>query len=273
MRGCFETRVARTRRGPVRCGLAGLALCAISIAAVAQSSEPGALQRIEKGGVLRVCTTGDYRPFTLAHGDGTYEGIDIDMARDLAQSLEVRVEFVRTSWPHLMDDFVAGRCDIAMGGVSITLKRLQKADFSAPYLVDGKTPIARCADAARFSSLAAIDRPDVRVIVNPGGTNERFARDSLHSAQLRVYPDNTTIFDEIVRGAADVMITDASETLVQQKLHPGLCAIHPDAPFTYAEKAYLLPQGDLAFKDYVDQWLHLAAKTGSLQKTLDSWLK
>jgi cyclohexadienyl dehydratase len=231
------------------------------------------LLRVAETGVLRVCTTGDYRPFTIRHADGAYEGIDIEMARDLARSLDAQAEFVPTSWPKLMDDFLGGKCDVAMGGVSITLDRQRRADFSTPYLVDGKSAIARCENVARFANLASIDQPGVRAIVNPGGTNERFARANLHRAELRIYPDNTTIFEELVKGAADVMITDASETLVQHKLHPELCAIHPEQPFTFAEKAYLLPQADPDFKDYVDQWLHQAQRNGTLQGRLDAWLK
>jgi cyclohexadienyl dehydratase len=253
--------------------LATIGSCLLCQAAIGESGALSVLDRVESDGVLRVCTTGDYRPFSLARADGAYEGIDIDAARELAQSLKARVEFVRTSWPRLMQDFQAGRCDIAMGGISISLERQRHADFSIPYLVDGKSAIARCADAARFQTLAQIDQSTVRVVVNPGGTNERFARSELHAAQIRVYPDNTTIFDEIVHGAADVMITDASETLVQQKLHPELCAIHPERPLSFSEKAYLLPRGDVAFKSYVDQWLHLDEKTGAQQKRLDSWLR
>ena len=43
------------------------------------------------------------------------------------------------------------------------------------------------------------------------------------------------------------MITDASETRFQQKLHPGvLCAIHPDAPFDFGEKAYWMAPDPLS---------------------------
>ena len=34
------------------------------------------------------------------------------------------------------------------------------------------------------------------------------------------------------------MMTDAEETLLQQKLRPGLCAVHPDKPFTFSEKGF-----------------------------------
>jgi cyclohexadienyl dehydratase len=194
------------------------------------------------------------------------------MAGSLAKALGVKLEIVKTSWKTLMPDFLAGKYDMAMGGISVTLERQKKALFSIPYLIDGKTPIARCADKDKYASLAAIDQPSVRVIVNPGGTNERFAHDHLKAAHLTVYPDNVTIFDQIVQGKADVMITDASETMLQQKLRPALCAIHPDHPFNFSEKAYLLPR-DEVFKDFVDQWLHQAIMTKEYQAISDKWLK
>ncbi|MGN6703673.1 MAG: transporter substrate-binding domain-containing protein, partial [Burkholderiaceae bacterium] len=80
------------------------------------------LDDIQKAGVLRVCTTGDYRPVTNLKADGGFEGMDIDMAQSLAKALGVEAQFVKTSWPKLMDDFQE-KCDIAMGGVSVTLER------------------------------------------------------------------------------------------------------------------------------------------------------
>ena len=58
-------------------------------------------------------------------------------------------------------------------------------------------------------------------------------------------------------------------TLLQQKLNPGLCSVHPDKPFQFGEKAYLLPRGDVVFQQYVDQWLHLARSTGDFQAIVD----
>ena len=111
-----------------------------------------------------------------------------------------------------MADFQS-KCDIAVGGVSVSLERLKKASFASPHMVDGKAAIARCRDTERFQSLAMIDLPSTRAIVNPGGTNERFARTNFKQAKLLVYPDNVTIFQQIIDGKADVMVTDASETL------------------------------------------------------------
>ncbi len=158
-----------------------------------------------------------------------------------------------------------------MGGISVTLERAKLGFFTAPYLREGKTPIARCADKDKYATLEAIDRANVTVLVNPGGGNERFDRAHLHAAHIEVKPDNTTIFDALARGEGDLMITDASETRYQQKQHPGvLCAIHPEAPFDFGEKAFWAPY-DPALDGFLDQWLHQIRENGAFAAISAKW--
>jgi cyclohexadienyl dehydratase len=152
------------------------------------------LDKIIGRGHILVGTAGDYKPFTYLNPSANqFEGIDIDMALHLGKSLGVEVRFVKTSWPTLMKDFLEGKYDIGMGGVSINLERQKKAFFTISYLKDGKTPITRRENVAKFSTLDQIDQPGVKVIVNPGGTNERFVRASIKKATIIVYEDNVTI--------------------------------------------------------------------------------
>ena len=253
---------------------------AVSGAAPAQASAPLAepapaslLDAIVARHQLRIGLTGDYKPFSdLDPATGAFSGLDVDLTGGLAKALGVEPVFVKTSWSTLLADLQAGRFDILAGGVSITLDRQKVGYFSIPSDVDGKAAIARCADKDRFASLEAIDRPGVRVVVNPGGTNERFDRAHLHAAEIRVFPDNRTIFREVAEGRADLMITDGVETRLQQKLNPGLCAIHPDRPFDRAEKAWLMPR-DIALKLFVDQYLHLKQLDGSSAAALKAWVE
>jgi cyclohexadienyl dehydratase len=244
------------------------------LATSALAQQASRLDEIVKRGTLRVGMTGDYRPFTsLDKTTSTFSGFDVDMAEALCKALGVKVEYVQTAWPQLMKDFEADNFDIAMGGVSITLDRQKKGFFSEPIMREGKTPIARCADQGKYETLADIDKSGTRVIVNPGGTNERFARAHVKNAEIRVYNDNVTIFDEIAKGDADLMITDSSETRYQQKLHAGvLCAVHPDKPFDFAEKAYWL-KPDPALKAFIDQWLHMSMEDGSFKKIYSAWFE
>jgi cyclohexadienyl dehydratase len=243
--------------------------------AYAQQAAPASrLDDIVMRGVLRVGMTGDYLPFTsFDKTTSTFKGFDVDMAEALGKALGVKVEYVQTSWPRLMQDFEVDSFDIAMGGISITLDRQKKGMFSTPIMREGKTPIARCADKGKYETIADIDRPGTRVIVNPGGTNERFAKANVKNAEIRIHGDNVTIFDEIAKGNADLMMTDSSETRYQQKLHPGvLCAVHPEKPFDFAEKAYWLRR-DVALKAFVDQWLHIAMEDGSFKKIYAAWFE
>jgi cyclohexadienyl dehydratase len=221
---------------------------------------------VRRVGVLRVGTTGDYAPFSDDQG-GSLQGLDIDLATSLAQALGVSVMFVRTSWTTLMQDLAAHRFDLAASGITITPERQRQAEFSAPYVFDGKTPIARRADADRFASLEQIDQPGVRVIVNPGGTNERFAREHLKHATVVLHPDNRTIFDEIVAGGADVMITDGVEVRLQERRHPELRGTRTE-PFTRAGKAMLLPtKSELTPR--VDAWLRRQIERGEITPKLE----
>ena len=225
------------------------------------------LRRLRAAGVMRVGTTGDYTPFSLRQPDGGYAGADIDMAHDLADRLGVRIAFVPTVWVDLLDDFLADRFDIAMGGVTVTAPRAERAFFSLPTFVDGKRPLCRWADRERFTSIAAINQPGVRVIANPGSANEAFAKANFPQASVTIHPDNTSVFGEIAAGRADVMVTDGLEADHQAALHPELCAV-PIAPFTRLEKAYMFAR-DAAMKDYIDAWLSAAFTSGTWQAVLD----
>lgn len=253
--------------------LASLAVLATSFSAQAQTAADSALDTVMKAGVLRACTPGDYKPFSFLKPDGSYEGIDIDLAQSLAAAIGAKLELVKTSWANLVPDFAAGKCDIAIGGISVTTERQKRVFFSTAYMVNGKTPIVRCEDVKKFQSVADIDKAGVRVIANPGGSNERFAKANFRTATLTIHPENLTIFDELLAKRADVFVTEAAEALTQQKLKPGLCAVNPDKPLQYGEMAYMLPRNDAVMKSFVDQWLHLSKASGEYQKTVDKWLR
>jgi cyclohexadienyl dehydratase len=248
----------------------GIVLAALAAGASAQDSS---LDAVMKAGVLRACTPGDYKPFSFQRADGAFEGLDVDLAQSLAAAMGVKLELVKTSWANLLPDFGAGKCDVAIGGISVSTERQKRVFFSTPYMVNGKTPLVRCEDVPKYQSVADIDKPGVRAIANPGGSNERFARANFKAATLTIHADNLTIFDELVAKRADVFVTEAAETLVQQKLRPGLCAVNPDRPLQYGEMAWMLPRNDMVMKSFVDQWLHLAKAGGEYQRTADKWLR
>ncbi len=221
--------------------------------------------RIHASGMLRIGTTGDYAPFSLESA-GELRGADIALARDLARHLKLRPVYVRTSWPTLVQDLRDDRFDVALSGISFTPERAAVGKYSVPYQRGGKTILARCVQRQDFETLAEVDRPGVKVVVNPGGTNERYVREALHRATIVLHPDNTTTFDEIMARRADVMITDDVEVDLQSRRHPELCRTMPGT-LTQGDKRVLMVRDD-RLHAAVDIWLSSALDAGLPQQLL-----
>ena len=156
--------------------------------------EGDALQAVLARGVLRVGTTGDYCPMSYRNPKtNAYEGFDVALAEDLAASLGVGIEYVPTTWPTLMQDTLDRKFDLALCGITITPARKRQALMSDGYLGNGKTILCRSEDAWKYTTLAAVNRPGVHVMENPGGLNEQFARTNLPDAVLTIHPVNEEI--------------------------------------------------------------------------------
>ena len=125
--------------------------------------------------------------------------------------------------------------------------------MSDGYLCNGKTILCRADEADRYQSLADIDQPEVRVMVNPCGLNEKFALANLTHAQVIVHQKNEEIPSQVAEGNADVMITEITEApwYVQRSALPlgsskndsRLAAPLLNTPFTHGEIGMLMRKG------------------------------
>lgn len=222
---------------------------------------------IRARGVLRVGTAGDYKPMSFRDPDtGTYWGFDAELAEDLARWMGVEVEFVPTSWPTLMEDTLAGKFDLALCGITGTEARKERALMSEGYLGNGKTVLCRSEDAEKFSSLEAINQPGVRVMENPGGLNEQFARSRLPEATLLIHGVNEEIPGLVASGAADVMITEVMEAGYYAGRDRRLAAPLVGEPFTRGQLGALLPKGADELLEEVNRFLEEERESGRLEE-------
>ena len=231
-----------------------------------QEASISRIDEITQRGTLLVGATGDYRPLSYFDPQTReYWGLDVDLAEIIAHDLGVRVEFVPTSWPTLTDDMLDPTLfDVAMCGISITDARQQVMLMSDGYLRNGKTILCRADEAYRYTSLADIDQPDVVVMINPGGTNEKFAHDSLTHAQIVVHQRNEEIPSLIAEGKADIMITEVVEASYYVRVDNRLAAPLVHEPFTHSQMGVLMRQGDDELLERVNAIIDSCRTDGTL---------
>ena len=233
----------------------------------------GVLNTIRARGVLRVGTAGDYQPMSyLTPETNTYVGFDAALAEDLAASLGVEIEYVKTSWPTLMEDTLAGKFDLAICGITVTDARKEQALMSVGYLENGKTVLCRAEDAEKYTSLEAINRPEVRVMENPGGLNEKFARENLPDATLIIHGVNQEIPGLVASGEADVMITEIMEAGYYVGQDSRLAAPLIYEPFTHGQLGVLMSKGSEDLLDYVNDFLENEKSSGRIDAMAEEYI-
>ena len=228
----------------------------------------GKVAEILDRGTILFGTTGDYRPLSFCEPDGTYWGFGIEVAKEIAKRIGVGVEFKKTSWPTLTADVLAEPqlFDLAIGGITITDTRRETMLMSDGYLANGKTILCRASEADRYKSLADIDKPEVTVMVNPGGLNEKFANENLTHANIVVHQKNEEIPTLVAEGAADVMITEITEAPYYVKTDTRLAAPLLNAPFTHGEIGVLMQKGQEDLLQMVNNVIRQMKSDGSLRK-------
>ncbi len=228
----------------------------------------GKVAEIVERGTILIGTTGDYRPLSFRAADGTYWGFGIEVAKEIAKRMGVGVEFKKTSWPTLTADVLAEpqKFDLAIGGITITDVRRETMLMSEGYLANGKTILCRASETDRYRSLADIDKPEVRVMVNPGGLNEKFANENLTHATIIVHPRNEEIPSLIAEGEADVMITEITEAPYYVQTDTRLAAPLLNTPFNHGEIGVLMQKGQEDLLRMVNATIRQMKSDGSLRK-------
>lgn len=208
---------------------------------------------------LVVGTSGDYPPFSREE-QGTYDGLDLAVARRFARDTGRRVVVVRFRWPDLTADLAAGRFDVAMSGVTVRPERALAGSFTRPLVETGAVVLTRRGVAR---SLADVDRVGMRLAVNHGGHLERVARRRFAHAELTPVDDNRALPRLLTAGAVEAILVD---TLEADAL-PGAVRL---GPVTRDRKAYLARDPALAAE--LDAWLRAREADGTLEKLRAEWL-
>ena len=231
------------------------------------------LDTILQNKVLRVGTPGDYRPFAMK-ADGQYAGHDIEVIEAMAKELGVKVEYVDTTWPKLMEDLQNNRFDVAVGGITRNVGRISKVNMLPGYAPFGKVALVRTADKDQFKKPEDLNQAKVRVIKNPGGTNEAYVLQNMSQAQISTHDKNAEIPALIAEGKGDVMITETYEALHYSKADPRLHAAYLDQPLTPVNQlGFMLPTDDADYTRVMEFTWDVLGLRGVLKQEAQKWLQ
>jgi ABC-type amino acid transport substrate-binding protein len=222
------------------------------------------LARIEASGTLKVCIWPDYYGVTWRNPrTQQLGGIDIDLSAALAQDLKVRLQYVESSFPKLVEDVTSERCDIAMHAVAVLPARAEKLKFSQPYLQSDIYGITT--RSSPIKSFADIDQPGVQVAVQAGTFMEPVMAAALKQARLVVVQPPQTREQELEAGRVDVFMTDYPYSRRMLDNADWARLVSPTQRFHLLPYAYAVKPGDEAWLQRVDAFVAAIKRDGRLE--------
>jgi cyclohexadienyl dehydratase len=257
--------------------LSVVAVFALAALAQAQSTAPASksrLQRVLETGVLRVGTTGDFRPMTFRDAKtNEYAGHDIEVARELAKDLGVKLEFVATEWKTLINGIQTDKYDVAMSGISMNVDRAKVAAFTVPYMEFGTVPVVRKKDASKFKSWNDLDKPNVTVATTLGTVFDQQAKEYFKAAKRRQIESPALSYQEVLAGRAEACITSNVEAASLVQTYPELAIVPVDRARSRRPASLLVAQDDLVWLNFLNQWITMKRSSEFFDGLQKKWLQ
>lgn len=230
--------------------------------AVAQQTQ-SRLFDITKSGTLRVCVWPLYYSIALRDPKtGELVGIDADLSKELAKDMGVKLQYVETSFGTFIADLQANKCDIGMFGVGATMKRAQAVEFSHPYLVTNIYAVMR--EDGPVKQWSDIDKKGVNVVTTLGSYIEPFMRNYLKNATFTAVAPPATTQAELMSRRADVIMSDFPTAIRMVKEFDGTKYLLPPEKLAVTPYAYVVPQGDQIWLNYVNLFVDTIKLDGRL---------
>ena len=240
----------------------GLIAATLATSADAQQQQ-SRLFEVTKSKKLRVCQFPLYYSISFRNPKtGQIEGIDADLAKELAKELDASLEIVEFGFGTFIADLQANKCEIGMFGVGASLKRAQAVEFSKPYLVTNVYAVTRKDGAIK--TWADVDKKGIKAAVSLGSYIEPFMKSYLKNAEVvSVAPPNTRE-GELVAGRVDIIMTDYPTAIKVTDEFDWAKTIEPTEKLAVTPYAYVVPQGDQIWLNFINLFVDTIKLDGRL---------
>ena len=247
-----------------------LAAMASSMPALAQSP---VLDRILKNGEIRVATSGTQPPFNAVSRDGQLMGLEVDLARLLAEQMNVNLMLTSMPFPELLPALRDGKVDMVLSGISITPERSREFAFVGPYVLSGKSLLTDSRTLTTMKTPRDLDRPDLTLVALENSTSESYVRRVAPKAKLVATKDYDSAVQMVMKREAAALIADMPVCILAVLRNPNADLATRSTPLSVEPVAIVVPANDLRFQNLVDQLLGTVERTGILEELRKKWLE
>jgi len=228
------------------------------------------LDKILSSGELKVGTTGDWDPMTMKDpATNKYKGFDIDVMKELAKDMGVKVTFVPTDWKTIVSGITSGRYDISTS-VTKTPKRAEVAGFTSSYYKYGTVPLVLKENLKKFPTWDSLNDKKVTIATTLGTSQEEKAKEFFPKSKLKSVESPARDFQEVLAGRADGNITSSTEANKLVVTYPQL-AIVQDGEKNPAFLAMMVSKDDKVWNDYVNEWIKDKKASGFFNNLLSKY--
>ena len=213
------------------------------------------LNKIIERGELRVGMEPGYMPFEMKDKKGRIIGYDVDVAKNMAKAMGVKLKLVPTSWDGIIAGLLTNKYDIIMSGMTITQQRNLKVNFADPYVVVGQTILLRKELVGKIKTAKDLDKAEYSVVTKLGVTGEVATRKFFKNAKILTFETESDAATEVLNGRADAMVYDQPYNVLFMAGKGKGKLVHLDTPLTYEPLGWAVRKGDPDFINWLNNYL------------------
>ncbi len=244
---------------------------ASSASASASSAAAGEIALVTEG-KLTVATSPDYPPFENLE-NGEYVGLDIEIAKEVAQRLGLEVEFKTLQFDAIIPAIAAGgQADMGISGFTVDPDRAKEIDFTETYYIDDQA-IAAMKDGAITADNAddELNKEGVIIAVQSGTSGEAYVQENYPNATAQAYGNSTDAFAAMQSGQANAVCTN--KAVVEKMLADAYQdAVVVKSIATGEEYAIVVSQDNKALTEAINAALAEMTADGTFDKLLQQYM-
>lgn len=229
------------------------------------------MDRIIKKGELAVGTSGAQPPMTATTQKGKLIGLDVDIAKAMADALGVKVKFVSIPFAKLLPALEENRVDMILSGMTMTPKRNQNAAFVGPYYVSGKGILAVAEKYTALQQAKGLDTPEVTLATLKNSTSQKFAETIISKAKLILTDSYEEAIDLLLKGKIDVVVADYYFCALTAYRYQDKGLIAGKSPLTF-EPLGIAMNEDTLLINWVQNFMNILQGSGQLKEMGEKWL-